>query len=256
MNTCIYCNSEATHQFSNGKWCCSVSMNGCPEIKRKRSEDTKKSWQNATRGQRPKVERKQRNHFLSIEEQEFIIKEFQRGVSVNHLREATGRGQTILKRLLKKSGVVYDKEKIKANKERIAKETPNLFVKNSQASNATIKKIIESHNLIPHTECWECGLSEWLKGKLTLELDHIDGDNRNNEICNLRYLCPNCHSQTETFRGRNINTGKIKVSDENLLKSLQKCNNIRQALIDVNLTPGGENYTRANNIKKRQYINL
>ena len=108
MNTCIYCNSEATHQFSNGKWCCSVSMNGCPEIKRKRSEDTKKSWQNATRGQRPKVERKQRNHFLSIEEQEFIIKEFQRGVSVNHLREATGRGQTILKRLLKKCRPTFE----------------------------------------------------------------------------------------------------------------------------------------------------
>lgn len=51
--------------------------------------------------------------------------------------------------------------------------------------------------------CVECELSEWRGNPLTLQVDHIDGDKTNNEIDNLRFLCPNCHSQTDTFAGRN-----------------------------------------------------
>ena len=53
--------------------------------------------------------------------------------------------------------------------------------------------------------CESCGIGENWNGKdLVLELDHIDGNNTNNSLENLRILCPNCHSQTPTFRGRNI----------------------------------------------------
>lgn len=58
--------------------------------------------------------------------------------------------------------------------------------------------------LLEH-KCQECGiLPEWRGKKLVLQLDHIDGDNSNNVLSNFRFLCPNCHSQTETFTGRNI----------------------------------------------------
>lgn len=50
--------------------------------------------------------------------------------------------------------------------------------------------------------CLECGIKEWRDNPITLELDHIDGDKRNETRDNLRYLCPNCHSQTPTWRGR------------------------------------------------------
>jgi hypothetical protein len=55
-------------------------------------------------------------------------------------------------------------------------------------------------------ECKVCGISEWKGSKLSLELDHIDGNSRDHRLENLRLLCPNCHSQTPTFRGRNIKT--------------------------------------------------
>ena len=58
---------------------------------------------------------------------------------------------------------------------------------------------------IKRDECESCGLSEWLGKKLTIELDHIDGDSRNHRLENLRMLCPNCHSQTLTFRSRKRN---------------------------------------------------
>lgn len=47
--------------------------------------------------------------------------------------------------------------------------------------------------------CKECGINKWLGKKISLQLDHEDGDRTNNLINNLRLLCPNCHSQTPTY---------------------------------------------------------
>jgi len=53
------------------------------------------------------------------------------------------------------------------------------------------------------TKCKECEQERvWNHKPLMLQVDHIDGDNMNNELENLRYLCPNCHTQTPTFAGR------------------------------------------------------
>lgn len=97
--------------------------------------------------------------------------------------------------------------------------------------------------------CENCFLTEWLCEPIPLELEHKDGNNRNNIKDNLLLLCPNCHAKTKFYRGRNINTGKIKVSDEEILIQLAKGIPVRQVLINVGLTPKGGNYDRVNKLK-------
>ena len=92
------------------------------------------------------------------------------------------------------------------------KYTPeNLFVKNSSVSNQTIKKYLDKYELIPYI-CSECGCDGNWRGKvLALQLHHKDGDNTNNELDNLTYLCPNCHAITDTYGGKaNIGQKRVK----------------------------------------------
>lgn len=75
-------------------------------------------------------------------------------------------------------------------------------------SSYKLKNKLLKENLLEY-KCNLCGIDNWLNKPLTLELDHIDGDNQNNNLVNLRLLCPNCHSQTDTFRGKNKNSCKV-----------------------------------------------
>ena len=65
-----------------------------------------------------------------------------------------------------------------------------------------VKRCLLRHG-VPY-ECAGCSLSEWCGKPLSLQLDHKNGDGNDNRRENLRFLCPNCHSQTPTFAGRNM----------------------------------------------------
>ena len=51
--------------------------------------------------------------------------------------------------------------------------------------------------------CEQCGLDEWRGQSLRVTLHHVNGDPYDNRLDNLVFLCPNCHSQTPNFGGRN-----------------------------------------------------
>jgi 5-methylcytosine-specific restriction endonuclease McrA len=56
---------------------------------------------------------------------------------------------------------------------------------------------------LKHAVCEGCGLTAWRDAPLPLELHHVNGDGHDNRLENLQLLCPNCHSQTDNWGGRN-----------------------------------------------------
>jgi hypothetical protein len=57
-------------------------------------------------------------------------------------------------------------------------------------------------------QCKECGISEWNGKRITLEVEHIDGDSEDSSRQNVCLLCPNCHSQTPTYKAKNKGSGR------------------------------------------------
>ena len=65
-----------------------------------------------------------------------------------------------------------------------------------------LKNRLLKENILEN-KCSICGIDEWQGKEISLQLDHIDGDNHNHRLENLRLVCPNCHSQTDTYCGKN-----------------------------------------------------
>ena len=59
-----------------------------------------------------------------------------------------------------------------------------------------------------HEKCLHCGIDKWNEKPITLEIEHIDGNADNNAEKNVCLLCPNCHSQTPTYKAKNKGNGR------------------------------------------------
>ena len=87
-------------------------------------------------------------------------------------------------------------------------DTEKILVKDSPylGTNSLKKRLLKEGRLIE--VCAACSIGPvWQNTRLVLQLDHINGVNNDNRIENLRLLCPNCHSQTRTYCGKNVRTG-------------------------------------------------
>ena len=103
----------------------------------------------------------------------------------------------------------------------------DIFIEKSNYNRRDLKKRIIEENLI-EKKCSKCGIIDtWNNKPIVLILDHINGINNDNRIENLRFLCPNCNSQTPTFAGRNVKTKAEKfycpVCGSEKLKSSKVC---------------------------------
>lgn len=123
-----------------------------------------------------------------------------------------------LKNLIKKFNIdiSHFDRKLHNSKKPYKLKLEDILVENSECfSTYQLKKKLINNNILEN-KCKICGINEWHGQKLVLVLDHINGIHNDNRIENLRFLCPNCNSLTDTFCGKN------KVKSEKFCKECNK----------------------------------
>lgn len=112
---------------------------------------------------------------------------------------------TVRVRQLGLSTAHFSSQTTRVERRQLAISLDDIFQNKRSLSSSQVKKRLLKEGLLTY-RCYECGLKDWRGQALTLELDHIDGNNQNNILTNLRLLCPNCHAQTSTYCGRGART--------------------------------------------------
>jgi Zn finger protein HypA/HybF involved in hydrogenase expression len=167
-----------------------------------------------------KKERKKRSRVWSVSSVEFkdlVKKSSTISQILKHfgLANKGGNHNTVKRRIKHEnidiSHITLGKGCNKGKKLTPRKSDVEFFCENSTTNRNHIKQRIIRNNLIKY-ECSECGLGEiWNGKKIVLQLEHKNGISNDNRLENLTFLCPNCHSQTDTFSGRRNNkVAKIK----------------------------------------------
>jgi 5-methylcytosine-specific restriction endonuclease McrA len=77
-----------------------------------------------------------------------------------------------------------------------------LLVAGRRTHRSHLKKRLLNEGL-KQNKCERCGIGEWLGKPLSMQFHHVNGDGSDNRLENIAFLCPNCHSQTDTYGGRN-----------------------------------------------------
>lgn len=101
------------------------------------------------------------------------------------------------------------------------KSLDSFFTCNSNSSSSNVKNRLLKNNL-KENKCEICGIVNWLGNPIIIQLHHINGDSTDNRLENLQMLCPNCHSQTNSYCKRFIIRDSTVVKMETLDMSAQE----------------------------------
>jgi len=235
MKVCEYgCGQQATYKFKNGKWCCSSNQMKCPAIIEKwkldYDHDKNRSFKKVNCQFCQKILRvaNKKQHETSCylnpnnlrlcpsckdpiknKDNTYCSKRCSSSIERKQKHSHTTRNKiSIAMKKRWRKGPHISKEKLKTiTKKAIEKQKQNrekLYkYGNWEELPLTYKrrKVLEEQD----GKCAICKIGEWQGQSLTLHFDHIDGNSKNDSRENVRFLCPNCHSQTETYCGNKQN---------------------------------------------------
>lgn len=143
-----------------------------------------------------KIYQIEEEQFIEIVKNSYSKNECLRKIGLSH-----GRSQNdILDKRISELNISTDHFKYLGGKSQKVYTFEDIFKENSEYTNlGRIKEKILDNKLMEY-KCAICGNEgEWLGKPLILQLDHIDGNHTNHSLNNLRFLCPNCHTQTATY---------------------------------------------------------
>jgi hypothetical protein len=115
-------------------------------------------------------------------------------------------------------------------------EDADVFTVQSTYSKSSLKRRIINGNMLPYV-CEVCGNDgTWNAIKLSLQLEHKNGDNFDNRLENLCFLCPNCHSQTDTYAGKKNKKHHRTKQEAYFEQKRQNATNNNKHLVDIILS--------------------
>lgn len=180
-------------------------------------------------------------NIYTMTDQEFI-KICEESDSMLSASKKIGISFSTFKRKAKKLGCYktnqfWSKGKTSISDSRIgSKYKDSIFIENSKATRAYVKSLVMKEGFIEY-KCEECGLgSNWMNKNLNLHLDHKNGVRNDNRISNLRFLCPNCHSQTESYCSKINRAITVETYDIEYIKSVfNECSSVTECLNRLSL---------------------
>lgn len=114
-----------------------------------------------------------------------------------------GSSSKVLKRRINSLNISTEHFEQKVKQPTTSYTLDEILIQNSTYSNTHNLKLRLIREKYIDNNCSVCQINSWQNKPISLQLDHINGVNNDNRIENLRILCPNCHSQTDTYAGKN-----------------------------------------------------
>jgi Zn finger protein HypA/HybF involved in hydrogenase expression len=174
---------------------------------------------------------------------EYIIEVVKNSSSIANAMEKLNEGRRFVKRKIEElsidtshmTGQAWTSGKTVMQDSRLSKYSKEeIFSEDSPCSNSYVRKFVLKNKLKEY-KCESCELVNWKNQNINLQLDHINGNRKDNRLENLRWLCPNCHSQTSTFCSRNVKSKRY--SDELIISLCKKHGNVRGVVEELGCNP-------------------